>query len=66
MEFRGFTEADFGRLCNTRVGIAPMEALKAHLRPKLGQLGRDVSTYLSELWESRLSMPMWRSTPAAR
>jgi uncharacterized protein YktB (UPF0637 family) len=48
MEFRGFTEADFDVFAIP--GLEPrMEALKAYLRPKLEQLGQDVSTYLSEL-----------------
>jgi uncharacterized protein YktB (UPF0637 family) len=48
MEFRGFTEADFDVFAIPGLE-SRMEALKAHLRPKLEQLGRDVSTYLSEL-----------------
>lgn len=50
MEFPGFEDRDFAVF--SVLGLeARMEALIAQVRPKLGQLGRDFSPFLSELWE---------------
>lgn len=54
MEFLGFSSDDFDVF--SVPGLEPrMEALKAHLRPKLEQLGRDVAPMLSDL----LGRPMF-------
>ncbi|MCL6631361.1 MAG: DUF1054 domain-containing protein [Alicyclobacillus herbarius] len=54
MEFRGFTDDDFEVFAVP--GLEPrMAELKARLRPKLEQLGQDLSEYLSQ----RLGRPMW-------
>lgn len=47
MEFQGFTEDDFEVFDVPGLELR-MDALKTHLRPKLGQLGQDLGTFLSE------------------
>ncbi len=54
VQFSGFTEADFEVFAVP--GLEPrMAELKAHLRPKLEQLGADLSEYLS----AHLQRPIW-------
>lgn len=50
MEFTGFQAADFEVFEVPGLELR-MEALKAHLRPKLEQLGRDISSILGSLLE---------------
>jgi uncharacterized protein YktB (UPF0637 family) len=54
VQFTGFTADDFEVFAVP--GLEPrMAALKAHLRPKLEQLGADIGDFLSE----RLQRPIW-------
>lgn len=54
MEFQGFTAQDF-EVFEVPGLEARMEALKANLRPKLGQLGTDLSLWLSD----KLGQPIY-------
>jgi len=54
MEFQGFTAEDF-EVFEVPGLEARMEALKTHLRPKLGQLGVDIGAWLGEA----LGQPMF-------
>lgn len=47
MDFQGFTNEDFEVFAVPGLELR-MEALKQHLRPKLEQLGHDISSFLSE------------------
>lgn len=50
MDFAGFEDRDFAVFSVPGLE-GRMEALKTQVRPKLEQLGRDFTPFLSELWE---------------
>lgn len=50
MEFTGFTETDFS-VFDVPGFDERMDALKIHLRPKLEQLGRDLTPILTDMFE---------------